>query len=64
MTDDTTPTFTTPDGETGIALSWPAGGSQHFKIIRDMGADIDHVSVIPVLFPSGEVRLYARTESS
>lgn len=53
------PTITTPDGQTGITLQWPAGSSKHFKILRGNGDDVEHVAVIPVLLPSGEVRFYS-----
>ena len=58
ISSENAPTITTPDGQTGITLQWPSGGGKHFKILRGNGADAEHVSVVPVLLPDGEVRFY------
>lgn len=56
---ENSPTITTPDGQTGITLQWPAGSSMHFKVLHGDGQQADHIPVVPVLLPSGEVRFYS-----
>lgn len=53
------PTVITPDGQVGITLQWPSNSSQYFKILRGNGENVEHVAVIPVLLPDGEVRFYS-----
>lgn len=49
---------TTPDGLTGTVLHWPT--SQYFRILRNNGADVEHVAVTPILLDSGEVRFFSQ----
>lgn len=54
--DKPAPTVKTPDGETGIIMQLTSGGN--FRILRDMGMDVENVAVTPVQLPSGEIRFY------